>query len=130
MELKDMILQTLTEIQESPYPQSPKEHAREAHNTHIHNQQDTRENQAKGQNQERGQNQKIEQDVCKQTSPTPPKTHSTKAELDFLYALKEKTLVLFEGLQSPQAKDLSAKLDLVINYLQYQLSIIDQKLEE
>ncbi|PAF52066.1 hypothetical protein [Helicobacter sp. 13S00477-4] len=53
---------------------------------------------------------------------------SSKNELEFLSDLREKTLVLFEGLQSPQIKDLPTKLDLVINYLQYQLYIIDEKL--
>lgn len=47
----------------------------------------------------------------------------------FLEILREKTLVLFEGLQSSQTKDLSSKLDLVINYLEYQLSLIDEALQ-
>lgn len=48
----------------------------------------------------------------------------------FLELLREKTLVLFEGLQSSQTKDLSNKLDLVLNYLEYQLSLIDEALEK
>lgn len=48
----------------------------------------------------------------------------------FLEILREKTLVLFEGLQNSQTKDLSAKLDLVINYLEYQLSLIDEALQK
>ncbi len=47
----------------------------------------------------------------------------------FLELLREKTLVLFEGLQNSQTKDLSSKLDLVINYLEYQLSLIDEALQ-
>lgn len=47
----------------------------------------------------------------------------------FLELLREKTLVLFEGLQSSEIKDLNTKLDLVLNYLQYQLSILDEALE-
>lgn len=48
----------------------------------------------------------------------------------FLELLREKTLVLFEGLQSSQIKNLPDKLDLVINYLEYQLSLIDKALEK
>lgn len=47
-----------------------------------------------------------------------------------LLALREKALVLFEGLQTSEMKDLNAKLDLVINYLQYQVSIIDDILSK
>ncbi|PAF48947.1 hypothetical protein BKH41_04790 [Helicobacter sp. 12S02232-10] len=83
MELKDMILQTLTEIENVPN----------------------------------------EKEINSSETKIIPKSES-----EFLYALREKTLVLFEGLQSPQIKDLPTKLDLVINYLQYQLSIIDEKL--
>lgn len=47
-----------------------------------------------------------------------------------LIALREKALVLFEGLQTSEMKDLNVKLDLVINYLQYQVSIIDDILSK
>lgn len=52
----------------------------------------------------------------------------SEKNIDILYQIREKTLVLFEGLQSSQTKDIGVKLDLVINYLQYQLSIIDELL--
>lgn len=51
-------------------------------------------------------------------------------DVRFLELLREKTLVLFEGLQSSQTKDISSKLDLVINYLEYQLSLIDETLQK
>lgn len=90
MELKDMILQTLTEIEENPK------------NT-------------------------------EKTSIEPQKIENTPSmsqeESSILYALREKTLVLFEGLRSTNESDLPKRLDLVINYLQYQLSIIDEKLK-
>ena len=67
----------------------------------------------------------------KQTAPA-PKEQKIIVQIDprFLELLREKTLVLFEGLQSSQTKDLSAKLDLVINYLEYQLSLIDEALQK
>ncbi|PAF41242.1 hypothetical protein [Helicobacter sp. 11S03491-1] len=85
MELKDMILQTLTEIEDTP------------------------------------------KDI-EVLAPSKTDIQISKDEFAILHALREKTLVLFEGLQSLQTKNLSGKLDLVINYLQYQLSIIDEKL--
>lgn len=55
---------------------------------------------------------------------------STEEQANLLLALREKALVLFEGLQAIETKDLNAKLDLVINYLQYQVSIIDDILSK
>ena len=46
----------------------------------------------------------------------------------FLKNLREKILVLFEGLQSPNIVDLEKKLDLTINFLEYTLAEIDKKL--
>lgn len=90
MELKDMILQTLTEIEENP--------------------KNTESPPIKPKN-------------------TPNISSVAQEESSILYALREKALVLFEGLQSTDESDLSKRLDLVINYLQYQLSIIDEKLQ-
>lgn len=89
MELKDMILQTLTEIEENPK------------NT----------------------------ETLSVKPKNTPNISSTQEETSILYALREKALVLFEGLQSTDESDLSKRLDLVINYLQYQLSIIDERLK-
>lgn len=55
---------------------------------------------------------------------------STEEQTKLLLALREKALVLFEGLQAIETKDLNTKLDLVINYLQYQVSIIDDILSK
>lgn len=65
-------------------------------------------------------------------SELPPSSPNSTLQIDsrFLELLREKTLVLFEGLQSSQTKDLSAKLDLVLNYLQYQLALIDEALQQ
>ncbi|PAF45081.1 hypothetical protein [Helicobacter sp. 11S02596-1] len=93
MELKDMILQTLSEIENVPS------------------------------NSQSDDTDKANVSVAQNPS------HLPKSELELLHSLREKTLVLFEGLQSPQIKDLPMKLDLVINYLQYQLCMIDEKLK-
>ena len=97
MELKDLIQQTLNELEEMP---------------------DT---------EEIGDFSKKSDDSVKNA----PSHQRVSLQIDprFLEILREKTLVLFEGLQSSQTKDLSHKLDLVINFLEYQLSLIDEALE-
>ncbi|MFP4332412.1 MAG: CiaD-like domain-containing protein, partial [Campylobacterales bacterium] len=50
--------------------------------------------------------------------------------LRFMTTLRERILVLFEGLQSPNNRNIEAKIDLILNFLEYQLSLIDNKIEE
>ncbi|BCD48716.1 CiaD-like domain-containing protein [Helicobacter suis] len=61
--------------------------------------------------------------------PKPPTPKLLQEEKQFLIDLEQKTLLLFEGLKSPQTKNISMKLDLVINYLQYQLYMIEERLK-
>lgn len=51
-------------------------------------------------------------------------------EREFLSLQREKLLVLFEGLRSPDIQNIDQKLELVLRYLQYQLSEIDKRLQE
>ncbi|MDR0747075.1 MAG: hypothetical protein LBE89_04195 [Helicobacteraceae bacterium] len=51
------------------------------------------------------------------------------SETEFLNDMHERTLVLFEGLQSPNNKAIEAKVDLILNFLEYLLSLIEQRLE-
>lgn len=62
-------------------------------------------------------------------TPPPPVT-SEGEELRFLTSLRERTLVLFEGMQSPNNKNIEAKIDLILNYLEYQLAVIDERIEK
>ena len=45
----------------------------------------------------------------------------------FLNALQETILVLFEGLQSPNNRNIETKVDMILNFLEYTLAIIDEK---
>ena len=47
---------------------------------------------------------------------------------EFLKHIKERLLVLFEGLQSPNTENLDVKLDVTLNFLEYLLVKIDEKL--
>ncbi len=48
---------------------------------------------------------------------------------EFLQHIKERLLVLFEGLQSPNTENLDVKLDVTLNFLEYLLVKIDEKLK-
>lgn len=50
-------------------------------------------------------------------------------EVSLLLRLKEKSLVLFEGLRATQNKDIEIKLEMVISYLEYQLFVIEDRLK-
>ncbi|WP_033762552.1 CiaD-like domain-containing protein [Helicobacter pylori] len=47
----------------------------------------------------------------------------------FLKNLLERTLVLFQGMQALEEKDAMKRLDLVARFLQYQLSVLEKRLE-
>ncbi len=47
----------------------------------------------------------------------------------FYVNLRERILVLFEGFQSPNNKNIEAKIDLTLNFLEYLLATIDEQLE-
>ncbi|MCQ2683218.1 hypothetical protein JT250_00695 [Helicobacter pylori] len=47
----------------------------------------------------------------------------------FLKSLLERTLVLFKGMQALEEKEAMKRLDLVARFLQYQLSVLEKRLE-
>ncbi|WP_162974211.1 CiaD-like domain-containing protein [Helicobacter pylori] len=47
----------------------------------------------------------------------------------FLKNLLERTLVLFKGMQALEEKEAMKRLDLVVRFLQYQLSVLEKRLE-
>ncbi|GAA7255240.1 hypothetical protein BD0084_12380 [Helicobacter pylori] len=47
----------------------------------------------------------------------------------FLKGLLERTLVLFKSMQALEEKDALKRLDLVVRFLQYQLSVLEKRLE-
>ncbi|GAA7260749.1 hypothetical protein CQA62_03910 [Helicobacter cholecystus] len=75
----------------------------------------------------------------KKDRPTPEEMLSADREIlsaslidekEFLSNQRKKLLVLFEGLLSPETKEIEQKLELVLKYLQYSLSEIDKRLGE
>lgn len=54
----------------------------------------------------------------------------TIKEEQFLKNLRERILVLFEGFKSPNTQNIEAKLDLTLNFLEYLLAMIDERLND
>ncbi|GHR78949.1 CiaD-like domain-containing protein [Helicobacter pylori] len=67
------------------------------------------------------------------TPKTPTQENPTQAlipnERVFLKGLLERTLVLFKGMQALEEKEALKRLDLVARFLQYQLSVLEKRLE-
>lgn len=55
---------------------------------------------------------------------------STESELLYLSSIKERLLVLFEGFQAPNNKNIEAKVDMTLNFLEYTLATIETRVEE
>ncbi len=64
-------------------------------------------------------------------NPTPenPTQVLIPNERVFLKGLLERTLVLFKGMQALEEKEALKRLDLVVRFLQYQLSVLEKRLE-
>ncbi len=103
MELKDMILSTLAELEESneEEKQVPKEKV--------------------------VQKEEVKDSVEKKDDLT--EEFIIEDERAFCENLRERVLVLFEGFQSPNNKSIEAKVDLTLNFLEYLLAVIDERLE-
>lgn len=101
MELKDMILSTLAELDE-------KEIQKE----------EVKENVEAKKDDNQIEEEKKEQDEI------------LTDEAIFLKNAKERILVLFEGLQSPKNDNLEIKLDITLNFLEFLLASIEERLEK
>jgi len=117
MELKDMILSTLAELDEGVKKEGLQPPVFEKH-----------EKVAEG----------IEIDVERthisahipEVDDESVQHHSPhESQRQFYVNLRERILVLFEGFQSPNNKNIEAKLDLTLNFLEYLLATIDEELE-
>ncbi len=57
-------------------------------------------------------------------------TLASKDEEIFLKHTRERLLVMFEALQSDEVVKLEHKVDITLNYMEYLLSVIDERLEK
>lgn len=110
MELKDVILSTLAEMEE--------EIPREAINNIS-------------QNFEVKETKKIDEIAPNMQKKTlNVESSGIDSEIIYLSSIRERLLVLFEGFQAPNNKDIEAKVDMTLNFLEYVLATIDSRLEK
>lgn len=69
----------------------------------------------------------IEETIEEETSTC---KSSLEDEKHFCESMRERILVLFEGFQSPSNKSIEAKVDLTLNFLEYSLAVLDERLEK
>ncbi len=67
--------------------------------------------------------------IIEEITQETPKQVPISNERVFLKSLLERTLVLFQGMQALEEKDALKRLDLVARFLQYQLSVLEKRLE-
>ncbi|MGL2890681.1 CiaD-like domain-containing protein [Helicobacter pylori] len=67
--------------------------------------------------------------TIEEITPKTPTQAPISNERVFLKSLLERTLVLFQGMQALEEKDALKRLDLVARFLQYQLSVLEKRLE-
>ncbi|WP_162968704.1 CiaD-like domain-containing protein [Helicobacter pylori] len=67
--------------------------------------------------------------IIEEITPKTPTQAPISNERVFLKNLLERTLVLFQGMQALEEKDALKRLDLVARFLQYQLSVLEKRLE-
>ena len=112
MELKDVILSTLAEMEEVPPKQVQTFDIKETKEIVIDDKEvPTLVTQRR-------------QDYKDLQTPT------NDSELIYLNSIRERLLVLFEGFQAPNNSNIEAKMDLTLNFLEYVLATIDERVEK
>ncbi len=122
MELKELILSTLEELDEKIAEDSAKAEA-------LLKEEEARvEAEIQAGIEAAKEKEEISGEVVE--TPEPEEHHDNDDEVAFLEHSKERLLVLFEGLQAEETKNLEAKLDITLNFLEYYLAKIEERLEE
>ncbi|EMH21093.1 CiaD-like domain-containing protein [Helicobacter pylori] len=67
--------------------------------------------------------------IIEEITPETPTQAPISSERVFLKNLLERTLVLLKGMQALEEKEALKRLDLVARFLQYQLSVLEKRLE-
>ncbi|GAA7672012.1 hypothetical protein ckin79_11110 [Helicobacter pylori] len=67
--------------------------------------------------------------IIEEIMPQTPTQAPISNERVFLKNLLERTLVLLKGMQALEEKEALKRLDLVVRFLQYQLSVLEKRLE-
>ncbi|GHP67308.1 CiaD-like domain-containing protein [Helicobacter pylori] len=146
MELKNVISETLSEIekmaktiddgfdraQKTPSFFKTSPHLQNTPNPKNANTPLEPKNAAKIETQEKITEEKEEESkeiITEEITQKTPTQAPIPNERVFLKGLLERTLVLFKGMQALEEKEALKRLDLVVRFLQYQLSALEKRLE-
>ncbi len=141
MELKNIISETLNEIEkmaktiDDGFNTAQKTPSFFKTPPHLQNTPLESKNAAKIETQEKITEENTEEKEEAQeiiTEEITPQTHKQAPisnERVFLKNLLERTLVLLKGMQALEEKEVLKRLDLVARFLQYQLSVLEKRLE-
>ncbi|WQU45147.1 hypothetical protein KVD02_01045 [Helicobacter pylori] len=143
MELKNIISETLNEIEKmaktidngfDAAQKTPSFFKTPPHLQNTPNPQNTPlepKNAAKIETQEKITEEKEEAQeiITEEITPKNPTQVLISNERVFLKSLLERTLVLLKGMQALEEKEALKRLDLVARFLQYQLSVLEKRLE-
>jgi len=117
MELKELILSTLEELDEKIAEDGVRAEAL------LKEQEERVEAEILARIEEENQEARVEET---ESAPTTDESD----EVAFLEHARERLLVLFEGLQAEETTNIEAKLDITLNFLEYHLATIEERLEE
>ena len=130
MELKDVVLSVLSDIQEEEENRLIDQKREE--NAKVR---ESRDEEAAKPETVKAEAPKTVVKVVSKPAPAPAPAKPVAArpriseEEQFLRNMKERILVMFEGFNSPKNQSVEAKVDLTINFLEYLLSVTDERLD-
>lgn len=132
MELKDLILQTLDEVAQDP-DKVDKNIESSLLDSSLQQVRSSVDSSESSKSKPTLPKTSIESSPVKNGKIIPPNAQEFGLGQDgaaYLENLREKLLVLFEGLKMPELQDTQNKLELVVRFLQYQLCVIDEILQK
>ncbi|MGN8459687.1 CiaD-like domain-containing protein [Helicobacter pylori] len=139
MELKNIISETLNEIEkmaktiDNGFDAAQKTPSFFKTPPYLQNTPLEPKNAAKIETQEKITEEKEEEEtpeiITEEIAQETPAQALISNERVFLKGLLERTLVLFKGMQALEEKEAMKRLDLVARFLQYQLSVLEKRLE-
>lgn len=125
MELKEAILSTLAELQETPASKNS-----ESFGTPEETIQAPLSPQSPQITPLPPEEKPLPAFIAPLLEPESASNEMREEERRFLEGLRERVLVLFEGMQSPNNRNIEAKVELTLNFFEYLLSVIDERLEK
>lgn len=132
MELKDVILSTLAEMEEVGKVNEttlPMKNINNQEENELHvDQEDLSKDET---NIDKNTEEAYEEPILNESyTEESSKDENSDNEIQFLTSMRERLLVLFEGFQAPNNTNIEAKVDMTLNFLEYILVTIDNRVQE